>query len=174
MIERSKFTDYFAESSKKKSEDKPPRRGSRYERQRSARITVIQALFEANHHDRPLKTVARQYLDQNLKVHHHPIHPEPDLFRHLTETIDFHRELLDDLCKPLVSGHWSIETMDSLLKCILICGLAELMHPSKPTKHSILICEYVEITKGFYDDKEAGYINKALDEGFKTIEANLR
>lgn len=175
MIERSKFTDYFALAQKKaeqkKKEDQPPRRGSRFERQRVSRILIIQSLFEAYHNGTSLKAVAASNSREGFKAHNHPFHPDKAFFSHLSESLCLHQDLIEDIAKPLTIKHWSLETMDSLLRCILVAGINELLHPARPTKPSVLICEYVEICKGFFDEKEARYINKALDEAHKILES---
>ncbi len=169
MIERSQFTDYFAKAEAKAKEDKPARKGSRFERYRVSRIMAIQALFESVHNDTDLKTVLKAYLTKDIHSHQHPIHPDREFFTHLMTSMIENVDVVDHITKPLIQEPWSEDTMDSLLLCIIKAGVSELVAPIKPTKPSILICEYVEITKGFLDDKDAGYVNKALDQAAKTV-----
>ncbi len=184
MIEKSKFTDYFApeNAGKLKSSHcddiptKKPKRGSRYERHRVARIMAIQAFFEAQHNHIPAKKMAMRYMAHNFKNHTHPVNPDQNLFLHILTGVEIQWETIQDLLEPMVMGHWTIETLDPLLKTILSLGIGELLTPytpsENPLKPTVIISEYIEITKGFYEDKEAAYVNKALDEIYKIISKN--
>ena len=59
--------------------------------------------------------------------------------------------------------------MDPMVRAILKVGIAEIIEAQSPAPTPVLISEYVEITKGFFEDKESAYINKVLDMAAKTL-----
>ena len=57
---------------------------------------------------------------------------------------------------------WRLERLDATLRAILRSGAFELMRcPEAPTE--VVIDEYVEIAKSFFEGPEPGFVNAALD-----------
>lgn len=172
MIEKSRFKS-FEELTAKRSDlqkaPKKPRRGSRYERYRVARLMAVQAAYEANHNAIPLQRMAKNFLDVRFKNHDHPIMPDRDLFLHLMKSLEIREEQIQSALEKNLVGTWTLEALDSVLKSILMVGVSELLEPYKEAPKPLLISEYVEIAKGFFEDKEAGYVNKVLDSILKTL-----
>ncbi|MDP6565491.1 MAG: transcription antitermination factor NusB [Alphaproteobacteria bacterium] len=60
-------------------------------------------------------------------------------------------------------ARWRFARLDQILAEILACAAYELQRrPDVPAP--VIINEYVEITKAFYDGKEGGFINGVLQE----------
>lgn len=173
-MERSKFTDYFADASDatSKKDKRPARKGTRFERHRVSRIMAIQALFESTHNQTDLLKVHKTFVTHHFNSHDHPIQPDRNLFDHLILNFKTHQDIIVNLYSALITEGWTEHNMDLVLISIIKMGISELLTPFKPTKPSIIICEYVEIAKGFFDEKESGYINKALDEANKVIQTH--
>lgn len=170
MIEKSVFRDLAAEA-KANKDRKPtkPRRGSRFERHRVARLMAVQATYEANHNDTPYQRTTKSFLEHRFPNHDHPVNPDRELFLHVMKALDSRLEQVQDILESALVGSWSIEALDSVLKSILMAGISELLTPYKDANPGIVIAEYVEITKGFLTDKEAGYVNKVLDGVVKSL-----
>ena len=65
------------------------------------------------------------------------------------------------IVKRLATG-WKLERLDATLRAILRGGAFELMRrPDAPTE--VVIDEYLEIAKSFFDANETGFVNGALD-----------
>jgi len=63
--------------------------------------------------------------------------------------------------RRLASG-WRLERLDATARAILRAGAYELIRrPDVPTE--VVIDEYVEIAKSFFEGPESGFINGALD-----------
>ena len=63
--------------------------------------------------------------------------------------------------KRLASG-WRLDRLDATARAVLRAGAYELMfRPDVPTE--VVINEYVEIAKSFFEGPESGFINGALD-----------
>jgi N utilization substance protein B len=68
-----------------------------------------------------------------------------------------------------LNDEWSLERVDPVAKAILVAATAELDgFPS--TSEKIILNEYINISKGFFAEKEVGFINGLLD----TLSAKIR
>ena len=57
---------------------------------------------------------------------------------------------------------WKLERLDATLRAILRAGAFELI-ACKEAPTEVVIDEYVELAKSFFDGPEAGFVNAALD-----------
>jgi N utilization substance protein B len=65
------------------------------------------------------------------------------------------------IVKRLAQG-WKLDRLDATVRAILRAGAFELTHrPDVPIE--VVIDEYVELAKAFFDPTEAGFVNGALD-----------
>jgi N utilization substance protein B len=65
------------------------------------------------------------------------------------------------IARRLASG-WRLERLDATARAILRSGAYELAHrPDVPTE--VVIDEYVELAKSFFEGPEPGFVNGALD-----------
>jgi N utilization substance protein B len=57
---------------------------------------------------------------------------------------------------------WMLDRLDATVRAILRAGAFELAHrPDVPTE--VVIDEYVEVAKSFFEGTEPGFVNGALD-----------
>ena len=152
-----------------KSPIEKQKRGSRFERHRSARVLAIQACFEAQFHKAPLERIIKTYLDYRLKHNAHPVQTDRALFVGLLQALGPRLETIDDIINQSVIEGWDPARMDPMVRAILKVGIAELIEAQASVPAPVLISEYVQITKGFFDDKESAYINKVLDMAARTL-----
>ena len=65
------------------------------------------------------------------------------------------------IVRRLAKG-WKLARLDATVRAILRAGAFELMRlPEAPTE--VVINEYVEIAKAFFEGPEPGFVNGALD-----------
>ncbi|MEW5684291.1 MAG: transcription antitermination factor NusB [Pseudomonadota bacterium] len=65
------------------------------------------------------------------------------------------------IVKRLAEG-WRLERLDATVRAILRAGVFELANrPDVPTE--VVIDEYVEVAKSFFEGTEPGFVNGALD-----------
>ena len=65
------------------------------------------------------------------------------------------------IVKRLASG-WRLDRLDATARAVLRAGAFELIH-RRDVPTEVVIDEYVEIAKSFFEGAEAGFINGALD-----------
>jgi N utilization substance protein B len=64
------------------------------------------------------------------------------------------------IARHLATG-WRLERLDATARAIFRAGAFELMRTDAPIE--VIIDEYVEIAKSFFEGPEPGFINAALD-----------
>ena len=58
---------------------------------------------------------------------------------------------------------WKLERIESVARAVLRAGTYEIIaRPDVPT--SVIISEYVDVTKAFFDDTKPGFVNGVLDK----------
>jgi N utilization substance protein B len=69
---------------------------------------------------------------------------------------------IDQAVVKRLAQNWKLERIDATVRAILRAGAYELSHrPDVPTE--VVIDEYVELAKSFFDGPEPGFVNGALD-----------
>ena len=69
---------------------------------------------------------------------------------------------IDAAVKARLASNWRLERLDATLRALLRSGAWELAHkPEVPRE--IVLDEYVELAKAFFDEAEAKFVNAALD-----------
>lgn len=67
----------------------------------------------------------------------------------------------EKLIRNSLNTKWNYERLDQVIQTILkLAGIELLFHNETPT--NIIIDEYVGLTKTFYENNEAGFVNKVL------------
>ncbi len=93
-----------------------------------------------------------------------------DLFSDLVRGTCRHHEHLVEILDNALPRRWKFDRLDRILAEVLGCAVYELCYrPDVPV--AVIINEYVEITKAFYDGNEGGFINGVLQEVAQKLRA---
>ncbi|MDA1101540.1 MAG: transcription antitermination factor NusB [Proteobacteria bacterium] len=88
---------------------------------------------------------------------------DDDLFSDLVRGTRRHHKHLVEIMDSVLPRRWKFERLDRILAEVLGCAVYELCYrPDVPV--AVIINEYIEITKAFYDGNEGGFINGVLQE----------
>jgi len=138
---------------------------------RAARLAAVQALYQMEYSGASSEVVAQDLLDGRLpQSEAGPIDQDPDivLFRTIVEGAVDQQNAVDTLIARTLAQGWRLERLDSVARAILRAGVVELWRRADiPT--AVVIDEYVEIAKAFFEGAEPGFINGALDGCAKVI-----
>ena len=145
-----------------------PKRGTRFERQRVARIMSIQAIYEANHQNQNIEITLSKFINYKLNHHNHPNLPDKELCSHLLNTVFLHKDAIQQTINRSTTESWSINNIDPVIIAILQTALAELINSYQGIPVSVVVSEYIEICKGFCATKDANYLHKVLDNYLKS------
>jgi N utilization substance protein B len=138
---------------------------------RAARLAAVQALYQMEYSGASSEAVAQDLLDGRLpQTEAGPIDQDADvvLFRTIVEGAVAQQAAVDTAIARRLADGWRLERLDSVARAILRAGVVELWRrPDIPT--AVVIDEYVEIAKAFFEGPEPGFINGALDGCAKSV-----
>jgi N utilization substance protein B len=140
-----------------------------------ARLAAVQALYQMELGGTGVEAVVREFADHRFGAE--PEGPStsetPPLDNVLAEAdeaffADIVRGVVADqatidraIVRRLAQG-WKLERLDATVRAILRAGAFELMRRTD-VPAEVVIDEYVELAKAFFDPAEAGFVNGALD-----------
>ena len=154
---------HLAEAEKQRAE---PDLSSRQRRARTvARLAAVQALYQMELAGQGVDTVVDEFRNHRFDA---DLDGEPlaeadeDWFAQVVRGVVAGQKAIDAaIVKRLASG-WRIVRLDATVRALLRAGAFELREkPDVPRE--IVIDEYVELAKAFFDAAEAKFVNAALD-----------
>lgn len=139
---------------------------------RAARLAAVQALYQMDVSGDPSQNVIRQFLNHRFghAEEANMVEVDEEFFENIvTGVVKFQ----DDIDKHIIenlSEKWSLKRLDKTLRALLRCGSYEVLRrPDIPAL--VVIDEYVSVSSEFFAEKEAAFINGALDKIAKNIRA---
>ena len=130
-----------------------------------ARLAAVQALYQMEVSGVGRDTVIREFVDHRFDadMEGQTLAPaDVDYFGSLVRGVVDRQAEVDRIVTAKLAVGWRLERLDATLRAILRTGALELIgHPEAPTE--VVIDEYVEIAKAFFDGPEPGFVNAALD-----------
>ena len=140
----------------------------------TARLTAVQALYEMDMVGGDADPVLRDFIRDRWKHADDEAGPlaEPDtgLLTEIVRGVTGRKDDLDNMIEPTLSGNWTIERLEVILRAILRAGTFELIGlPETPAK--VIINEYVDVSKAFFTGTEPGLVNAVLDRLAQTLRA---
>lgn len=137
----------------------------------AARLMAVQAVYQSFTDDKDMRLIAEEYIHfrSGMEVEGEKlIEPDRELFSAVLRGVSERRNDLDELIAANHKREEGKATLELLLQAILLCGAYELMANVK-TDVGVIINDYVDVTKAFYEGGESKLINAVLDSISKTI-----
>ncbi|MDB5497493.1 MAG: transcription antitermination factor NusB [Phenylobacterium sp.] len=135
-----------------------------------ARLAAVQALYQMEVSSAGAETVIREFAEHRFDrdVPNESgedmtlAHADEAFFADLVRGVVEHQKSVDNaIAKRLASG-WRLDRLDATARAILRAGAYELSYRADvPTE--VVIDEYVELAKSFFEGPEPGFVNGALD-----------
>ena len=155
--------EQLAEAEKQRAE---PRLTSRQRRARTvARLAAVQALYQMELAGEGVDTVIAEFSNHRFDadMEGEPLAEADEVyFAEIVRGVVEGQRDIDTTVKARLASNWRLERLDSTLRALLRAGAWELRdRPDVPRE--IVIDEYVELAKAFFDDAEAKFVNAALD-----------
>lgn len=142
---------------------------------RLARLAAVQALYQSTFGEASLAEIVREDVEQGFETvfegeeGEDPLGtPDAELFSSIAFGVVEHEEALDEILSGALDARFSAARMEILLRMILRAGTFELLHHSK-TPAPIIISDYVDVTRAFFQAKEPGLVNAVLDRLSKKL-----
>lgn len=132
----------------------------------AARLAAVQALYQMEIAGATVADVIAEFaagkLPRPTEAAYTDEDADADLFKLLVEKAVDRQTTLDRAIARHLSSGWRLDRLDAVARAILRTGAAEL-EQCRETPVAVVINEYVEIAKAFFDGPEPGFINAALD-----------
>jgi N utilization substance protein B len=143
-----------------------PRLTAKEKRARTvARLALVQALYQMDITGGGVESIIREFIDHRFDA---DLEGEPlaeadeTFFAEGARGIVKEQSTIDGLISERLASGWRIERLDSTVRAILRAGAWELKYRSD-IGLEVVINEYVEIARAFFDEAEARFVNGALD-----------
>jgi N utilization substance protein B len=135
-----------------------------------ARLAAVQALYQMEVSSAGAEAVIREFTEHRFD-RDVPGDSEESMtlaqadeafFADLVRGVVQHQKAIDGAVVKRLAAGWKLERLDATVRAILRAGAYELSKRSDvPTE--VVIDEYVELAKSFFEGPEPGFVNGALD-----------
>jgi len=130
-----------------------------------ARLAAVQALYQMEAAGAGAESVIREFSEHRFDrdMDGTPLAAaDESFFGELVRGVVARQARLDAAIARKLAQNWRLERLDATVRAILRAGAFEIAErPDVPTE--VVIDEYVELTKSFFDGPEPGFVNGALD-----------
>ena len=155
--------EQLAEAERQRAE---PNLTSKQRRARTvSRLAAVQALYQMELAGEGVDVIVKEFRDHRFDgdIDGAPLaEADEQWFSDIVHGVVEDQRGIDEAVKARLASNWRLERLDATLRALLRCGAWELK--SKPdVPREIVIDEYVELAKAFFDDAEAKFVNAALD-----------
>ena len=137
---------------------------SRFQSRSVARLAAVQALYQMETAGAGVEAVIREFTDHRFDREVEGIHlaaADEDYFAEIVRGAVERQSEIDKAIASKLAVNWKLERIDATLRAIFRAGGYELLAKSAPFE--VVIDEYVEIAKSFFEGPEPGFVNGALD-----------
>jgi N utilization substance protein B len=130
-----------------------------------ARLAAVQALYQMDVSGLGAEAVVREFRDHRFDrdMDGDTLAPaDEEWFARIVRGVTADQMEIDRAVRKRLASGWKLERLDATARAILRAGAFELMRePTAPIE--VVIDEYIEIAKAFFEGPEPGFVNAALD-----------
>lgn len=130
-----------------------------------ARLAAVQALYQMEVSGAGSEAVVREFIDHRFDgdMEGERLAPADEAYFHdIVRGVVERQAAIDKAIVRRLAENWRLERIDATLRAILRAGAFELIaREDAPTE--VVIDEYVELAKSFFNGPEPGFVNGALD-----------
>jgi N utilization substance protein B len=130
-----------------------------------ARLAAVQALYQMEISGAGSEAVVREFIDHRFEsdIEGEPLAPADEAyFSHIVRGVVEDQAAVDRAIVAHLAVGWRLERLDATVRAILRSGAFELIHRHEAPVE-VVIDEYVDVAKSFFEGPEAGFVNAALD-----------
>ncbi len=162
----------MAETTKRNPASKSASTGPKTANQRgAARLAAVQALYQMEIGHQSLEDTLSQFSALHLgrEIEGEEYLPaDADFFRQIVRGVIKAQLEIDPAIDRSLTKDWPVTRIDATLRAILRCAAWELLK-RQDIPPGVVITEYVDVAKAFYEDDAPSLVNGVLDAISKTI-----
>jgi N utilization substance protein B len=137
----------------------------------AARLAAVQALYQMDIGGTGVLEVVSEYethrLGQEVDGDTY-LKADASWFRSIVAGVVRDQKVIDPLIAKALQDDWALSRIDSTVRAILRAGVFELLE-RKDVPVPVIVTEYVEIARAFFEDEEPKLVNAVLDRIAKQI-----
>ena len=137
----------------------------------TARLGAVQALYQMDVGDTSLEEVLVEFsafrLGKEVEGEQY-LSADHDFFKQIIKGVINAQLSIDPMIDNSLSDEWPVARIDATLRAILRAGAYELTS-RKDIPAKVVLSEYIDIAKAFFEGEEAGMVNAVLDKIAKDI-----
>lgn len=133
-----------------------------------ARLAAVQALYQMEVSGTGVEAVVREFSDHRFdraiggEEGEALAAADEVFFAELVRGVVAEQRRIDPAIARRLAQGWRLERLDATVRAILRAGAFELAHrPDVPVE--VVINEYVDLARSFFEGPEPGFVNAALD-----------
>ena len=134
----------------------------RHDRRTQARIAAVQALYQLSATDAAPDDVVDEFHLHRMREAGPVAAADKALFEEIVRGACGDRAALNRMIAESLSENWALERMDRVLVALLNAGAWELLGREE-TPARVVIAEYVDVARVFFDKREPAFVNGVLD-----------
>ncbi len=135
------------------------------ERRSAARLAAVQALYQMDLTGKTLEAIIREFERHWMgkEIEDDQYKPaDSALFRVIVQGVLDHQRRIDPTVDDLLAKGWPLKRIENVMRAIMRAGAWELLYsPDVPVK--VVISEYVDIARAFFEREETAMVNAVLD-----------
>ena len=142
----------------------------------AARLAAVQALYQMDIGGSGVLEVVAEYETQRLGQEVDGdtyLKADASWFRSIVSGVVRDQRMLDPLIGTALQDDWALSRLDSTVRAILRAGTFELTERTD-VPIAVIVTEYVEIAKAFFEDEEPKLVNAVLDRIAKQLRPETR
>ncbi|WP_086619477.1 transcription antitermination factor NusB [Erythrobacter tepidarius] len=144
----------------------------------AARLAAVQALYQQHMEGTALARLLDEFhrhrlgrgIDEDAFGEARYAEAEVPFFDDLVRGVDARRDEIDALVAGKLASGWSLARLDKAMLQVLRAATYELLARAD-VPAAVVINEYVEVAKAFFDDGQARFVNGILDAVAKEARA---
>jgi N utilization substance protein B len=135
------------------------------ERRSAARLAAVQALYQMDLTGKGLDAIIKEFERHWMgkEIEDDQYKPaDGAFFRVIVQGVLDRQKRIDPTIDELLAKSWPLKRVEAVMRAILRAGAYELMvMPETPVK--VVISEYVDIARAFFEKEETAMVNAVLD-----------
>lgn len=139
----------------------------------AARLAAVQALYQMEVSGASLTEIVAEYENHRLGREvdgEQYLDADAGWFRSVVAGVVGRQRQIDPLIHAALTPDWPLARLEILLRAILRAAVFELTsRPDVPAK--VVISEYVDVAKAFFEEDEPGMVNGVLDRVARKLRA---